>query len=289
MKSYCLFLLSLLVGLSAAPTLTSCSQVRAELPLAASASSNVTRTIDLTDFNKLELATSGDVLFTPTTDGTMSAVLSVPADVADQVEVYVKNNTLVFRNKVSRLVLPRDTKMTLTVRAPMVNRIMLNGSGDVRIQSDFSIDDDLKLMINGSGDVKFPEGVCKELSVLTNGSGDVEGRQLTAKSVSISVNGSGDFELDHVTATKISTAVKGSGDVALKGKCEEASFIVVGSGDVKAENLEATTVSVKIVGSGDVKCNAAESLSVNRIGSGTVKYKGTPTLTGLVVKGVSKL
>jgi hypothetical protein len=278
-----------MTALCAAPTLTSCTQVSAHSPLAASTSSNVTRTIDLTDFSKLELSTSGDILFTPSSDGTMSAVLSVPGEAADKVEVYVKNNTLVFRNKVSHLVLSRDTKMTLTVQAPMVNRITLNGSGDIKIQSAFSLDDDLKLTLNGSGDVKFTEGACKEFSVLTNGSGDVKGKRLSAKSVSLSVNGSGDFELDHVESTTLSTSVKGSGNVKLAGKTDEASFTVVGSGDVKAEDLESPKVSVKIVGSGDVRCYATETLTVNRIGSGTVKYKGNPALSGLVVKGVSRL
>jgi hypothetical protein len=103
------------------------------------------------------------------------------------------------------------------------------------------------------------------------------------------VNGSGNFKVGKVQATKISTAVKGSGDVELKGSCDEASFTIVGSGNVKAESLEAKSVSVKVVGSGDVRCYATETLSVNRIGSGTIGYKGSPSITGLVKKGMYKL
>jgi hypothetical protein len=137
--------------------------------------------------------------------------------------------------------------------------------------------------------VKFKNGECGELGVLTNGSGDVEGKSLKAESISLSVNGSGDFKVEQVRATKISTAVKGSGDVELKGSCDEASFTIVGSGDVKAEALQAKAIAVKVVGSGDVRCYPTETLSVNRIGSGTIGYKGSPTITGLVKKGVYKL
>jgi hypothetical protein len=275
---------------------TACTQARAEFPAAITAatsstasSENVTRTFDLSAFTKLELSTSGDIVFIPT-DGEVSAVLTAPGSLVDDVEVYVSGEKLVFRNKVGRkLILPTGTKMTLTVKAPMVQQITLNGSGDVKLQGDFNMTENLKVLINGSGDVKFPAGECGELSVLTNGSGDVEGKSLKAESISLSVNGSGNFKVGKVQATKISTAVKGSGDVELKGSCDEASFTIVGSGNVKAESLEAKSVSVKVVGSGDVRCYATETLSVNRIGSGTIGYKGSPSITGLVKKGVYKL
>jgi uncharacterized protein YijF (DUF1287 family) len=286
MKTRHFFLLFLLGSLLT--TVTACTQVHAEHPAAAT-STNVTCTFDLPAFEKLELSTSGDILFTPT-DGEVSIELTVPNTVVDDVEVYVKDNKLVFRNKVGRnLVLPRDARLTLTVKAPMVRQITLNGSGDIQILSAFTLDSDLKVLINGSGDLKFAQGVCQDFSILTNGSGDVVGKSLQAASLSASVNGSGDLKLDHVQATNISTAVKGSGDVDLAGKCDEASFTIVGSGDVEAKKLEATKVAVKIVGSGDVTCYPLESLSVNRIGSGTIGYKGNPAITGLAKKGVYPL
>lgn len=293
MKNYKVFLLGALVVLMGLGMFANLFR-HAFIPItqataATSASGQVLRTIELTQFNKLELATSGDILFTPT-DGEMSAQLSVPADVADDVEVYVKDGKLVFRNKVGRnLVMPRNTVMTLTVSAPMVENILLNGSGDINIQAPFTLNTKLRTVINGSGNVKFDSGTCNEFSLLTNGSGDVVGTSLCATTVSASVNGSGNFKLSDVQATKLSTSVKGSGDVTLQGRCGEAAFTVIGSGNVKASTLKAQTVNVKVIGSGDVECYATDQLSVNRIGSGNIGYKGKPIITGVVKKGLYSL
>jgi len=103
---------------------------------------------------------------------------------------------------------------------------------------------------------------------------DVETPRLTKAEV----NGSGNIDLREVAEDRLALAISGSGDIAAKGRVEDLTVAINGSGNVDATDLEAATATVAVNGSGDADVNVAKFLTAKILGSGNIRYIGTPDM-----------
>lgn len=74
-------------------------------------------------------------------------------------------------------------------------------------------------------------------------------------------------------------AGSGSATAKLGGRAEFLKISLAGSGKINALDLVADKVEVELLGSGTAEVHAVKSLSLMVIGAGTVRYKGSPTIS----------
>lgn len=236
---------------------------------------------------------------------TTTAELVCPAECCQYVKVYIDKGSLIVklsdelsqsrRNEISNML--SDSKLYVT--SPIIDEIGLNGSGSFKFPTHLLVEN-LSVTLNGSGDIDFNTVKCtgkNGLSVVVNGSGEVDFKReilaekvclqlngfgdiksvmLTTNELGLYLNGSGDISVIDAMAVNAVLSLKGSGNMEVKGKCDSVEMILLSSGDISAKNFVAENAVVSLTGSGDISCNAQNSLSVNVIGSGDVRYRGNP-------------
>lgn len=96
--------------------------------------------------------------------------------------------------------------------------------------------------------------------------------------------GNGRIVVRDITATKVSASIStGRGTVVLYGKCDEAVLSMTGTGLLQADGLCANEVRVKTLGTGSVGCWPLRELKITGMGSTSVYYKGTPSISNKAV------
>lgn len=116
-----------------------------------------------------------------------------------------------------------------------LKKIIISGSGNLKVKQWMLYGKKLKAIISGSGDIFFDHIKIEDCNISVSGSGDVEGN-CEIDDLDISVSGSGDVKGLHVK------------------KSVDAS--VSGSGDIKITKEKNTNVSKSKSGSGSIKINA---------------------------------
>lgn len=228
---------------------TSCFQG----PIIKGSKNYLTKEVDVDNFNAIKLLGSANIIY--------------QQDSRTHVEIYGSDNIV-------PLVEAATTEGTLIIKFKKNVNIINPGKLEIKISSP----DLNKLSINGSGDVIFANGINTQGNVELgiNGSGDIKGSSFNCQNLSISINGSGDIGLKQISSESCSARISGSGDIALSGKTNKAEFHISGSGDISASNLESVDVSASASGSGDISCFVTGKLSGHISGSGDVSYKGNP-------------
>ena len=117
--------------------------------------------------------------------------------------------------------------LIIRISAPSVRRFVLNGSGDLDIQS--YDQPDLSLTLNGSGEV-YASGKTKAVDLKIAGSGEAELTALTVTDATVRIAGSGEAKLGPTGEADVQIA--GSGDVTLTERPARLSKSVAGSGDI---------------------------------------------------------
>lgn len=213
----------------------------------------VTRTVENpASFDALALAGSIDIEFRT---GETRVEIYAPDNLIDLIEVAINNNTLSARYKKGTTIIGRNDSRIL-VWSPTLREASVAGSGDIKIMNRIE-NSSIKFSIAGSGEIECAGVACDRLETTIAGSGDID------------VKG---VECNYAAAT-----ISGSGDIELKGTVQSAKLTVSGSGDIDADDLMAGTVEANIAGSGDISCYAVDRLDASVSGSGTIKYKGTPS------------
>jgi len=206
--------------------------------------SGSTRTYQVADFSRVELAGSDDV------DIRVGTSFSVRAEgdsaELDRLKIEKDGDTLSIGRRGSHFSWGSHKGVKVYVTMPRVAGTSMAGSGDMtidRVEGDsFSSDGagsgsltvgalavhDAHFSLAGSGDVSA-KGNADSLKVDIAGSGDVDAKELTAKGADISIAGSGS-----VTARvngQASVSIMGSGDVDL-GPNAQCKVSKMGSGGV---------------------------------------------------------
>lgn len=240
---------------------------------------NVTKEVNVGGFDAVCLNGSSKIIYTQTS-GKQELELSVPDNLQDIVQVYVKNRTLIIELKKGYSVsFENGASLELRVAAPMVRSAVINGSGDIIFENGVDVNHGIDWTVNGSGDIDADKVKCRKMNVAVNGSGDVAVKSISADRVNSAVNGSGDVNIKGISADEVNGTVNGSGDVTLSGKCAKANYSLSGSGDIAGSYLKAkqATVYTSPRSTGDISCYASEKIIINKEGKNSdVSYSGNP-------------
>lgn len=246
----------------------------------------VTKDIRVSNFNKIELSGSPDVIYRQKA-GKPSVEVYTSDNIVDLLDIYEKDGTLVVKFK--KGVRVSYNKLEIRVSSERINDIRIAGSGDIKLAGHIKTDD-MNISIAGSGDING-ENISSTggFKVSIAGSGDTELNNIHCNDLSLSIAGSGDMKInDAVTSGCTNVAIAGSGTVKLSGSSQEAELKISGSGDLYASGYQAKRVSATVSGSGNIECYATEFLKARTSGSGSVGYKGNPEID-YPKKGLHKL
>ena len=173
----------------------------------------ITKSFDLKDFDQIVLNGHADVTFIQSE--TFDVTVRSQANVFEHLDYRVEGTKLILENK--KKVTIRAQEFDVTVKAPTLQSITVNGAGDLNIEGGLTSDEDFKVLVNGAGDLSFETIRCKDLS--------------------IEVNGAADIDLTSIAVNDLKIVVNGAGDVTATGKAENATLRVNGAGDIDARGL----------------------------------------------------
>ena len=174
----------------------------------------VSKSFDLRDFDRIVINGQADATFTQS--DTYEVTLRAQENVFDYVDYRVEGTTLILELKDKRTV--RSTDFDVTLKAPALKGIEINGAADFDIPSGLKSDDDLKIEVNGAGDLTFNAVRCNNLTIQANGAADVD--------------------LTDINVQKLKVDVNGAGDVIVEGEAADADLSVNGAGDIDASGLK---------------------------------------------------
>lgn len=180
-------------------------------------------------------------------DGTESVKVDADADIINEIETVVENNTLKIQFK-DREWHHRDIhKAEVYVTAKALNSLINSGSGSMNVDGMITAgnfkavlsgsgsitssvkSDGLHAVISGSGSIKL-SGSTGDASFVITGSGEIEGKNLKTESAKAMITGSGNI---YVAADKsVSAHITGSGSLVYSGNASIVESRSTGSGRV---------------------------------------------------------
>lgn len=212
----------------------------------------LTKKVEIGHFNEIKLLGSANVTYH---QGSQNYIEIYGSDnIIPLLETYVDGNALIVKYK--KNVTIWKGKLEVKVFSPDLNKLTINGSGDIRFTNGIQTKEDISLSINGSGDIKGEKFKCRRMAV--------------------SISGSGDVKLQQIESEECTASIAGSGDIDLSGKTFNAEYKIAGSGNIGAGNLKSENVSASTAGSGSISCYASGKLTARVTGSGDIAYRGNP-------------
>ncbi|MBI1193588.1 MAG: hypothetical protein GC205_10500 [Bacteroidetes bacterium] len=187
------------------------------------------------------------------------------------------------RGAIDVTLIPNDTyQIVIYAQANVINAIESSVSG-----SELILDLEECFINRESIHVEVYAPVFEAVQI--KGSSDLDAAApIVTPAFSLQIEGSADAVLELETDL-VAVAINGSGDVALSGSASQQVLDIDGSGTVNAFALWTAQTTVQISGSGTCRVYAQDELGVRINGSGTVYYKGFPTITELVISGSGEL
>ncbi len=161
-------------------------------------SAAITKSFDFKDFDAICINGYADITFTQSDN--WEVTLRTRESVLDHLDYKVEDGVLFIQTKKHRTIRVGKVEYDLTIQAPNLRRIEMNGAGDFELPAGLHTEGDLEIEVNGAGDIE-----CKD-----------------------------------ITCNKLSVEINGLGDVYVSGKAEEAIFDVSGAGDIDASDLTVT-------------------------------------------------
>jgi hypothetical protein len=163
------------------------------------------------------------------------------------IDVYVKGNTLVVRNKEGYNVQPsRDIVVYAT--APVFRGIEVSGAGDIVGDNTISGNEPLEMHVSGSGNINMQVNLPK-VSTEVSGSGDVmlKGQ---AQEFNAEISGSGKVKCFDLVTENTTLDLSGASDAEVTAN-KKLDIEVSGSGSVHYKGT--ASVNQKISGSGEIR------------------------------------
>ena len=176
----------------------------------------ITKSFDLKGFDQIVINGHADATFTQS--DTYEVTLRAQENVFDYVDYRVEGTTLILELKDKRSV--RSTEFDVTLKAPALKGLEINGAADFDIPAGLKSDDDLRIEVNGAGDLTFNSVRCNNMTIQANGAADVDLTDLNVQKLKVDVNG--------------------AGDVIVEGEAADADLSVNGAGDIDASGLKVT-------------------------------------------------
>ena len=201
-------------------------------------------------FDEIDVYSSLNVNYIPS-DGKYRVKVKCSDNIMDLISV--QNNSETLNLSFKKDVNVRYNTLDITVYAPTLETLWVEGSGSANLSEGISADE-LKLEVSGSG--------------------KIHGMGIKAKDIEMKVMGSGNIKLADLTTEELEAEIAGSGDIALAGTAKRAEYNISGSGNIESSAMIANNGNATISGSGNLRCNVAQ-LSQSIAGSGKVhnRYK----------------
>ena len=174
----------------------------------------ISKSFDLKDFDRIVINGQADAVFTQS--DAYEVTLRAQENIFDYVDYRVEGTTLILELKDKRTV--RSTEFDVTLKAPALKRLEINGAADFDIPAGLKSNDDLQIEVNGAGDLTFNAVRCNNLTIQANGAADVD--------------------LTDINVQKLKVDVNGAGDVIVEGNAADADLSVNGAGDIDASRLK---------------------------------------------------
>lgn len=209
----------------------------------------VTRSIDIQSITALCASGSVDIRYTQGNEFALEAYGNDKA--IDLYDICSEDGILTCTPKKDA---PSDLPgITLLVTSPILESIEVCGAGDVTLEGDVELNNDLRLSISGAGDIDISNLTCQSLAVAVNGSGDATAKRITCQSLEVELCGAGDVSIGKTEcATSATMDISGAGDIEGKLKANDLTLTVSGAGDADLK-IECQTANVVASGSGDVE------------------------------------
>jgi hypothetical protein len=169
-----------------------------------------------------------------------------------------------------------NDEITVRITTPSIEELRVSGSGAIKAGGPWKTGN-LKLAVSGSGSIEIETEGDNEVDAAVSGSGwlKVAG---SAKSFQGAVSGSGRIIMNMNVYETAAMNISGSGRIEATGSAGITTMHVSGSGQVLALDFPSNKSQARISGSGDLELNVKHELDVKITGSGSVNYRGNPSL-----------
>ncbi len=192
-------------------------------------------------FDEIVVEGAMDVFITQ--DSSYVIRVEAPENLLEHIRTDVSSGELKIWEEHNHVIHTRPVKVFIS--QSVIDRIELNGSGDV--EADHIVSSNFDLALNGSGDIHLDvsatslnvdlrgsgdidlRGAATDLVVELNGSGDVDARNLPVTNAEVEVDGSGDISVD--VSTILDIDIEGSGNVYYWGNPTAVTTNITGSGN----------------------------------------------------------
>lgn len=183
-------------------------------------------TVDVADFNSLELLSSAQVQIVK--GDAYEVVLTDYENLMDAHQLSVVDNKLIISTRAGLPILNSKARVQITTPDPM-NEVVLAGSGNILLLSEF--DELNRLSILGSGNIRAgAENELTEVETLIGGSGNIEVNGSTDKLKAV-ISGSGSLFLNNLEAQNAECRISGSGSISVHVE-EQLMAVITGSGSI---------------------------------------------------------
>ncbi len=182
------------------------------------------------EFSKVEANGSTHVVVVY--DEEYSVTVTGYSNLVPMYETKVKGDRLVLQYKDHFWNVHNDN-ITVEVHTPYVDKVSLNGSGNINVGSGYD-QRDLMADINGSGNINVSGNKYNSLSADINGSGSFDSEYCEVNKVYVSISGSGNAYVKANEYLKVN--INGSGDVYYRGSVRNIETDISGSGKVHRRN-----------------------------------------------------
>ena len=112
-----------------------------------------------------------------------------------------------------------------------------------------------------------------------NGAGKAVIGPLETRSLDVAIDGAGEVKLADVSLESFRLDIRGAGTVSANGSSADQDILLRGTGNFTGHGFRGQRVRIQIPGAGRASVNAADTLSVEIDGVGTVSYVGEPSVT----------
>lgn len=163
-----------------------------------------------------------------------------------------------------------DSGSDLVVKIPQnkLKRILILGSGNINVASDFS--EVNMLEVKSSGNIVFE-------------------KSLHTTDIAMRVLGSGNIDINDFFSNTASINVLGSGSIYTYGNAKIIDVSVTGSGSADLEKLMVEEAKAWVSGSGSIKIQVNKRLVAGITGSGNISYRGNPEVLSGDITGSGEI
>ena len=175
----------------------------------------ISKEVKADHFNEIKLVGSANISYWQ--DTCSHVEIHGSDNIIPLIETYVEGSTFIIKFK--KNVTIWKGKLEIKVFAPELNKLSVNGSGNIRLINGIQTSKDIEFHINGSGNIQGEGFNCQKMAV---------------------------------------SSISGSGNINLNGKAIQASYSIAGSGNIQAADLQAENTDASISGSGNISCYASQ-------------------------------